>query len=71
MTLAGSDNLSAQAVIYAAAHDPLIGEELYAAGAYMNAGPAHSASVRAQDYLRWVLVAAILIGSALKLVGAL
>jgi hypothetical protein len=71
MTLAGSDNLSAQAVLYAAAQEPLIGEELYAAGAYMNAGPAHSASVRAQDYLRWALVLAILIGSALKLLGAL
>ena len=71
LTLAGSDNLSAQAVIYATAEEPLIGEELYAAGAYLNAGPAHQASLRAQDIIRWVLIAIILAGSALKLIGFL
>lgn len=71
LTLAGSDNLSAQAVIFATADEPLIGEELYAAGAYLNAGPAHQASLRAQDILRWVLVGAILAGAALKLIGLL
>jgi hypothetical protein len=71
MTLAGSDNLSAQAVIYATAAEPLIGEELYAAGAYLNAGPAHQASLRAQDIIRWVLVGVILTGAALKLIGLL
>lgn len=71
LTLAGSDNLSAQAVIYATAEEPLIGEELYAAGAYLNAGPAHQASLRAQDIIRWVLIIIILAGSALKLIGML
>ena len=66
MTLAGSDDLPAQAVLYAAAQEPLIGEELYAAGAYLKTGPVHTASLRAQDLLRWVIILAILLGSILK-----
>ena len=69
MTLAGSDSLTAQAVFVAAAQEPLIGEELYATGAYINAGPVHTSSLRAQDIFRWVLVIAILVGAALKFLG--
>ena len=32
--IAASDNLSAQSIFYATSQDPLIGEELFAAGAY-------------------------------------
>jgi hypothetical protein len=71
MVLAGSDSLPAQAVLYAAADEPLIGEELYAGGAYLQAGPVHTASLRVQDILRWVLVIVILVGAFLKLVGVL
>ena len=71
LTLAGSDSVSAQAVLYATAQEPLIAEELYAAGAYIQAGPAHLASVRAQDIMRWVLIFGILAGAVLKLVGVL
>ena len=69
LTIAGSDNLSAQAVLYAGAQEPLIGEELYAVGAYIRAGSVHAASVHAQDVLRWLLVLAILAGVVLKLAG--
>jgi Domain of unknown function (DUF6754) len=69
VTLAGSDDITAQAVLYATADEPLIGEELYAAGAYLKSGPLHTASLRAQDIIRWALVAIILAGAALKLVG--
>ena len=69
--LAGSDNLAAQAVIYASAEEPLIGEELYAAGAYTDAGPMHIASLTVQDILRWVIIAAIVGGALLTLVGLL
>lgn len=71
MTLAGSDDLSAQAILLATANEPLIGEELYAAGAYMQTGVTHTASVRAQDVLRWILVIVILVGAALKLTGVI
>lgn len=65
-TLAGSDDLTAQAVLFATAQAPLIGEELYAAGAYLKSSPLHTASVRAQDVLRWTIILAILLGALLK-----
>lgn len=68
-TLGGSDDLAGQAVLYAATPEPLIGEELFAASAYLDAGPAHTASLAVQDILRWVLIAALVVGSALKLAG--
>ncbi len=70
-TLAASDNLAAQAVIYASAQEPLIGEELYAAGAYTDAGPFHASSLIVQDILRWLIITVILVGSLLKLAGFL
>ncbi|HBX70922.1 MAG TPA: hypothetical protein DEH25_16470 [Chloroflexi bacterium] len=69
LTLAGTDNLPAQSIIYATADEPLIGEELYAGGAYLNVGPLHEASLQAQDVLRWSLVAVILLGTIAKLFG--
>jgi hypothetical protein len=70
-TLAASDNLTAQAVFYASAQEPLIGEELFAAGAYVDAGPLHSASLTVQDILRWLIIGVILVGAFLKLIGIL
>ena len=69
--LAGSDNLTAQAVIYASAQEPLIGEEIYAAGAYVESGPLDTASLTVQDILRWLIIAAILVGALLTLAGVL
>jgi hypothetical protein len=70
-TLATSDNLTAQAVLYASAQEPLIGEELFAAGAYVDAGRLHAASLTVQDILRWLIVIVILVGAVLKLAGLL
>lgn len=69
--IAASDNLSAQSIFYTSSQEPLVGEELFAAGAYMGAGAAHDASLNAQDILRWLVILGILIGSVLKLFGAL
>jgi hypothetical protein len=69
LTLAGTDNISAQAILYATANEPLIGEELYAGGAYVDAGLMHTASLRAQDAIRWLLVLVILVGIMLNLLG--
>jgi hypothetical protein len=71
LTVGGSDSISAQAVLYATSDEPLLGEELYAAGAYLGEGIAHIASLRMQDVLRWVLVVAIILGAILKLLGIL
>ncbi len=71
MTLGGTDNLTGQAVLFATAQEPLIGEETYAGGAYLGAGLMHIASLYAQDILRWVIIGLILIGAVLKLFGVL
>ena len=68
--IAASDDLSAQAVFFAASQEPLIGEELFAAGAYVGAGASHEASLHVQDILRWLIILAMLVGSLLKIVGA-
>jgi hypothetical protein len=68
-TLAGTDNLDGQAVLYAAADDPLIGEEVYAGGAYLGAGKMHEASLKTQDIFRWVIIVLLLLGALLKLAG--
>ena len=68
---AASDNLPGQAVLYASAQEPLIGEELYAVSEYINHTPMHAASLRVQDILRWVVIISMLLGALLKLVGLL
>jgi hypothetical protein len=63
LTLAGTDNLPAQAILYATADEQLIGEELYAGGAYVGAGPMHIASLHAQDVIRLLLIVIIIIST--------
>lgn len=60
-TLAGTDNIPGQAILYAAAHEPLIGEEMYAGGAYIGDKPMHIASLHAQDVIRWVAIGLIVL----------
>ncbi len=67
--VAASDSLPAQAVIYATAGEPLIGEELFAVPAYLQGGPFHQAGLQVQDILRWLLIILILVGIILKLMG--
>jgi hypothetical protein len=67
--IAASDNPSAQAVLYVSSQEPLIGEELFAAGAYLGAGASHDASLQTQDVLRWLVILAIFGGVLLKLAG--
>ncbi|RPJ26973.1 MAG: hypothetical protein EHM33_09695 [Chloroflexi bacterium] len=67
--IAASDNLSAQSIFYASAQEPLIGEELFAAGAYVGAGASHESSLHVQDILRWLVILAIILGAGLKILG--
>ncbi len=68
-SIAGSDSIAAQAVMYGTAREPLIGEEVFAVPAYLQARPVYQASLRAQDVLRWIVIAALVIGSILSLLG--
>lgn len=69
IAVAAADDPAAQAVLYASVDDPLIGEELFAVGAYSNAGAAHQASLQVQDILRAFIIVTLLVGSALKMAG--
>lgn len=64
--VAGSDALSAQPFVLATSDRALLGEELYAAGAYLSREPAQVASLYVQDVLRGLAVVAIVIGILLK-----
>lgn len=68
-TIAGTSQLPAQSVIYASASDPLIGEELFAGGAYLGAGKIHQASISAQDIVRWIIIFIILGSVLLNILG--
>lgn len=67
--LGASDDPASQAALYASAPEALIGEELYSAGAYLGATASHAASLTVQDILRWLIIIALLAGSAMKLFG--
>jgi hypothetical protein len=64
-----SDDLSGQAVLFANTQDALIGEELFATGAYLGAGPTHVASLTVQDILRWLVILVLLGGAFAKFLG--
>ena len=69
LTVAGTDDITGQAVLYATATEPLIGEEVFAGGAYLGAGPMHESSLRAQDMLRIFVIILILLASLLNFTG--
>ncbi|HEX7395748.1 MAG TPA: DUF6754 domain-containing protein [Anaerolineaceae bacterium] len=68
-SMAASDDLAAQAVFYAIAREPLLGEELFASAAYLQSKPYNAASLRVQDVLRWFIIAFTVAGVFLKLAG--
>jgi hypothetical protein len=68
--IGASDNLAGQAVLFASSEEALIGEELFAAPAYLGAGASHTASLAVQDILRWLVILALLGGAAGKIAGA-
>lgn len=66
-TIAASTQLEGQAIAYALSDEVLIGEELFAAGAYLSNNPRHSAEALTVDVLRWLLIVAMLGGLLLTL----
>jgi hypothetical protein len=67
----GTDDVLAQALLFATADYPAIGEEFYAAPAYLGGEKAQRAGLRAEDSIRILLVIAILIGTILKTLGVM
>src|SRR4051794_20997552 len=59
--IATSDQLEGQAVAWVMSDEPLIGEEVFTAGAYLGDSSSQIAGVVTQDVLRWLLIFGILI----------
>ncbi len=57
--------------VYASVASPLLGEEIFAGGAYLANRPAHLSSLFAQDGMRWFLIAALALAIILRSVGLL
>ncbi len=69
LQIIGTDNIQGQAAAYVAADDALIGEDMYASGAYLAGGkPFHRASLHAQDVARLLIILAIPVGFLIKLI---
>lgn len=58
----GASDHQAIALVNISADYTLIGEEIFASGAYLERRTTHIASLLAQDGLRWVVIAAIVLG---------
>jgi hypothetical protein len=69
LSIAGSDNLTAQAIFAAAATQPLLGEDVFAVAAYMGGESVQRASLRTQDVARWAIILFLILASLAKLVG--
>ena len=64
-SVAASDQLEGQAVAWVLAEQPLIGEEMFVAGAYLGDSAVQQGSVVALDTLRWVLIIGIVVATTL------
>jgi hypothetical protein len=67
--IAVSDQPEGQAVAYAFSDYPLIGEELFAGGAYLGTDAAHTGALVAQDVLRWLVIAALIVTAVAAAAG--
>ncbi len=62
---------AAQSVLFASTVEPLVGEELFAAPAYLSQDASQQAGLQTQDLLRWILILTMLLLAGLKAVGGL
>jgi hypothetical protein len=69
--IAGAARPAAASFLPLVTNDFLLGEEIYAAGAYVEPTPARIASLLAQDGIRWVILLLILVGVILATLGLL
>jgi hypothetical protein len=60
--ITGSSEPQGAALMFVAGDQTLIGEEIFASGAYLERRPTHIASLMAQDGLRWAVILVIVAG---------
>ncbi|MCJ7512684.1 MAG: hypothetical protein MUO23_06900 [Anaerolineales bacterium] len=70
-TLGGTQDVQSQALLFATAENPLVGEDVFAGGAYLNVGLMHRGSLRTQDLVRVLIVTVVLVGTLLKTFGVI
>jgi hypothetical protein len=66
--IVGTANPGTLPFVHASADETLTGEEIYAGSAYTARRPIQVGSLLAEDWLRWLVVAGILIATVLKIV---
>lgn len=59
--LLGADDPTALAIATAFSENVLVGEEMFAAGAYLEAHPGRLASLQLQDIIRWIVAGALVL----------
>lgn len=57
--------------VYVSMDEALLGEEIYAGGAYLSSKPSHLGSLLAQDWLRLALILAIVLGVLIRTLASL
>jgi hypothetical protein len=67
--IGGASDPNTLPFVYTTAQESLLGEEIYAAGAYLQKDPARVSSVLAQDTMRWIISLAMLGGVVLASLG--
>ena len=67
--IVGTDDPRTLPFVYASADETLVGEEMYASGAYTTRLPSQIASLLTEDWLRWAVVAFIIVMAVLKLLS--
>ncbi len=67
--IGGTSVVSVLPFVFTSVENPLIGEEIYASGAYLSNRLAHVSSLFAQDVMRWLMIVIILVGIVLKTIG--
>ena len=67
--IGGTSSIRVLPFVYSSMSSPLIGEEIYAAGAYLGDQPGHVSSLAAQDAIRWLLILGLVMAIALRSAG--
>jgi len=67
--IGGTSDARTLPFVHATMDQPLIGEEIYAGGAYLSDKPTHLGSLLAQDLMRWGIVGGIVAAILLRAMG--
>lgn len=64
--IGGASSLEALPFVYVSTDEALLGEEIYAGGAYLSSKSSHLGSLLAQDWLRTAIILAIILGVLIR-----